>query len=153
MKDSFDTIAAKLAENEMAVAALYLKFARTFPEDVALWAPLAEDEQRHADWVSEVRCSVAASGSEPEPGAVRVQAIDTMTRYIQSIGERCGKGELNRTQACARARDLENSILENKLFTILGNSPELRNLQQRLVTDETAHRKRIDETLGRLKNA
>ncbi len=153
MKDRFDAVAAKLADNEIALAELYATFARTFSEDASFWTALVDDERRHASLINDVRQSEPSGGVRPPPAGARPEAIDTMMRYVRSIVERCRKGELSRVQACALAKDLENSMLENKLFVVLGTgSAELTAVQERLAADTADHRRRIDETLARLRS-
>ncbi len=154
MQDVFEAIARSLADNETALADLYATFARAFPEDAPLWAALADDERHHASAIGEVRQSVTAGAVRPDPGAVRREAIESMTRYVHSIGDRCRRGEIARIQACALARDLENSMLEKNLFRVLGVGPAaVTALQELLAAQTLEHRRKIDETLARLRRA
>ena len=153
MSDSFEVIAAKLAENETNLSELYALFAETFPEDAALWTELSHDEQRHAAWITAVSQSAAQGGTVPLPSAaVRREAIETMIRYTRSVAERCRKGEMTRVQAHALACDFENSMLENRLFSALSaGAAESRSLVEDLIDDTARHRQRIRSALATLR--
>ncbi len=151
MPEPFDLIAAKLEENEKALSDLYAQFARTFPQDSEFWSELSRDEVRHAGWIDRVRQDAAAGAIRPGQATARPQAVDTAIQYAASLAARCRKGDLTRVQAHALARDIENTMLEQRLFVVLGlASPELATLQDDLRRETAEHRDRIGAALARL---
>jgi len=154
MTDPLDEVAEALIENELAVARLYEQFAETFGEDAEFWQGLATEEHKHARWIAEARDLTRTGPVDPAAPPVRLQAVEHMIQYVESIGGRCRKGELTRVNAYALARDLENSLLESRIFGLFVPAREqLRALQERLVHDTSAHRQRIGEALDRIRRA
>ena len=154
MSDPLDEVADALIENELAVARLYEQFAETFEEDAEFWQGLATEEHKHARWIGEARDLARTEPVEPAAPPVRLQAVEHMIQYVESIGERCRKGELTRVNAYALARDVENSLLESRIFGLFVPArDQLRALQERLVRDTSMHRQRIAEVLDRARKA
>jgi hypothetical protein len=154
MSDPLDEVADLLIENELAIARLYEQFAQTFDEDAAFWQRLAEAEHQHALWIEEARGLARARPDEPTASPVRLPAVEHMIQYVDSIGERCRRGELTRLNAHALARDVENSLLESRIFNLfLPARDQLRVLRERLVRDTSAHRQAITEALDRIRKA
>ena len=149
--DTFDAIAAKLAEHERALSEMYQQFARTFVEDADLWTGLSRDETRHAAWVEHMRHLVDVRAIEAPESPARRPAIDMAIQYASTLADRCRRGDMTRLQAHALARDVENGMLERKLFTALGGAArEFKDLQDALVLETTSHRDRIVQSLARL---
>jgi len=152
MSDPLDEVADALIENELAVARLYEQFAQTFEEDAGFWQGLAKEEHQHARWIGEARDLARTRPVESATPPIRLQAVEHMIQYVESIGERCRKGELTRLNAYALARDVENSLLESRIFGLFVPArDQLRALQERLVRDTSAHRQRISEALDRIR--
>jgi hypothetical protein len=154
MSDPLDDLAEALIENELAVARLYELFAQTFEEDAEFWTELSKEEHRHAQWIREARDLAGTRPVESATPPIRIQAVEHMIQYVDSIGERCRKGELTRLNAYALARDVENSLLESRIFSLFVPAlDQLKALQERLVRDTSAHRRRITEALDRIRKA
>jgi rubrerythrin len=154
MSDPLDEVADLLIENELTIARLYEQFAQTFEEDATFWQRLAKEEHQHARWIEEARDLARTRPVEPTAPAVRLPAVEHMIQYVDSIGERCRKGELTRLNAHALARDVEDSLLESRIFNLFVPArDQLRALQERLVRDTAAHRQRIAEALDRIRKA
>jgi len=154
MSDPLDDLAEALIENELAVARLYELFAQTFEEDAGFWQELAKEEHQHARWISEARDLARTRPVEPTTPPIRLQVVEHMIQYVDSIGERCRKGELTRVNAYALARDVESSLLESRIFSLFVPArDQLRALQERLVHDTSAHRQRIAEALDTIRKA
>jgi hypothetical protein len=151
MADTIETIANALAENERGLAALYESFAAAFPIDRDLWAGLAREEEEHASWIRR-----AVDGLPPEARrrpmlTVRLPAVTTMIRYVSSLVGRCRRGELTRRTAIALGRDLENSLLEGKLLTVLDTPPLTTGGVGKALAESTAqHRSRLIDALQRV---
>ncbi len=151
MNESFDVVAAKLADYETGLSDLYAQFARTFIEDREFWTDLSHDEARHAAWINRLRQSVSAGAVRPAQTAVRREAIETAMAYARSLAGRCSRGDINRLQAHALARDIENAVLERKLLDLLDvASDESRNLHEALNRETAAHRDKIIKAMARL---
>ncbi len=150
MTISFEQVAAKLAEHEVALSEMYAQFARTFTVDADLWLSLSRDEARHAAWIDEVRQSVGAGSMQPAETTARQQAIDQAIQYVRGLAERCRSSKMTRVQAHALARDVENGMLERKLFAVLGGaSPDFAKLQDALNRETEEHRDRITRAMAR----
>jgi hypothetical protein len=152
MPDTFEAVARKLQENETALGRLYELFGRTFPQDQDLWKGLAEDECRHAAWLRQAEEAVTLEQSQQSLLSIRVAAIEYMMQHIGSTAERCRRGELTRLTALALARDLENSLLENKLLgTLSSGAASPASLQKALVQSTREHRQRVIDALERVR--
>jgi len=150
MINTFVDVAAKLAENEEAVGALYEQFAAAFPDDRELWAGLASEEAQHAQWIREAVSAMAPDARREPVPVIRLQAIVSMTAFVLKLGERCRRGEITRVNALALARDLENSVHEGKLLDVLSAAPATAvSVDKRLAAATAEHRARISATLQR----
>ncbi|MFB3855082.1 MAG: hypothetical protein ACE148_14835 [Vicinamibacterales bacterium] len=152
MANTFEDIAARLAENEQAVGALYERFAESFPEDRELWVALARDEGQHAESIRGMLAAIPAEALRRPVQAIRLQAVATMKAYVESLAERCQRGELTRISALALGRDIENSLLEGKLFDVLSAAPAtVVRVDEDLAAATREHRARIASALERAK--
>ncbi len=149
MNIPFDVIAAKLAEHEIALSEMYAQFALTFPLDAELWTSLSRDETKHAMWIDEVRRSASGRAPQPAETTARPQGVEAATTYARGRAERCRSGQMTRLQAHALARDIENGMLERKMFATLASaSPEFRKLQAQLTKETEAHRDKIIKAMA-----
>ncbi len=150
MNDSFEVIAAKQAEHEVALSELYAQFARTFPVDADLWTSLSHDEARHAMWIDEVRQAASAASIQQVETTVRRQGIEAAITHARGLAERCRNGNLTRLQAHAMARDIENGLLERRVFAALaGVAPGFARVRDALTKETTAHRDKIVKAMAR----
>ncbi len=150
----FEQLAAKLAEHEIALSEMYAQFARTFTVDAELWTALSRDEARHAVWIDEMRQSASARSVRAVDTTIRLQGVEVALTYARGLAERCRSGRMTRLQAHALARDVENGMLERKVFAVLGAaSPEFANLQETLTRETAAHRDKISKALARFSAA
>jgi hypothetical protein len=99
MSDPLDEVADALIENELAIARLYEQFAQTFGEDATFWQGLAKEEHQHARWIGEAR-DLARRAGRARRAARSSSSRRAHDPCVESIGERCRKGELTRLNAC-----------------------------------------------------
>lgn len=152
MADTFETVARKLAQNEATLGSLYELFGQSFPQDTELWVGLAADEYQHSLWIRKVSEAATPEQRQQSLPSIRVPAIETMIQYIGSIAGRCRRGELTRLNALALARDLEGSLLENKLLEALpGGTAGLATVQTSLIAQTAQHRQRLEDALERVR--
>jgi rubrerythrin len=146
------TIVEMLANHELALKELYQTYAVRVPSLKDLWLRLAQDEQRHSDWLESL---VAQAGQVNSLGPCcwpRPAAIESSLKYIQVQILRANQAEVTPLAALSIAKDLENALLEKEFFKIVdGACPEVREVLSRLIAGTEKHWQVVTEALDKAK--
>ncbi len=139
-------------ENEKAISKLYHEFSKCFVEDRDFWAQLSKEEQEHAIWIKKLLEYVKKGDVKRGTTTLKTQAVETVTRYIDSICEKCMRGEISKVNAYTIALDLENSLLEKKFFSVfLLDVPAHKEVHDGLIRETEKHRGKISTALNKIK--
>ncbi|MDD2321851.1 MAG: hypothetical protein PHO83_17540 [Geobacteraceae bacterium] len=153
MNESLEVLLQKLNENESAISRLYRQFARSFPDDAAIWETIAADEDRHSGWLDQLLAICKAGKIRTGSGGLRFEAVESMLDYVLSVTENCAQGKLHRENVFAIAFDIENSLLERKFFSVLeSDSREFKTLTQEIVRETYRHRAEIGKHLETIRS-
>lgn len=134
-------VLAVMAEAEVAVGELYKVCAQKWPEDRGFWEYTANQEAEHAAAMKRMASLIEKSPDEYSAGRpFSPVAVQTFIRGVNTHRERIGRGEVPKRQAFFIARDIEQSILENKITEIARTAnAEYNGLIKRIVNDTAAH--------------
>ncbi len=144
----------RLMENERAMVRLYEQFGETFPEDEKFWNEISREELLHFNWLKQLGDFVDKEKIGIRPTSLRSQAVSTSISYLNSLIEKCRKGELTREKAYALAYDIENSLLEKNFFSVFEfASTPYRKIQNEMARETRDHRDKIGEALKKIQDA
>ncbi len=131
---------------------LYEVFARTWPEDAAFWAQMAEAEAKHTRYLEEIAKMVSERPGDFMVGrAFTASAIQTFTKGIESLIAKTERREVDRLKALYAARDIEHSYLEGRFVEIAtSNNARYRFLIGQIRSDTLAHRRQLDDRIGEI---
>ncbi|HPR50834.1 MAG TPA: hypothetical protein PLU81_03555 [Deltaproteobacteria bacterium] len=153
MNDSFDQLIEKLMANETAISGLYRQFAETFPQDADFWKSISQEELMHASWIEKLRDVEQKGEIGQGTTTIRVTAIESSIKYIDSLTEKCRRGEIERVNAFALAYDIENSLLEKKFLSVFAfGSGTYKGLSDKLVDETKQHIEKISAALASIKS-
>ncbi|MFA6318176.1 MAG: hypothetical protein WC943_12240 [Elusimicrobiota bacterium] len=140
VKETVKTLGV-LAEAEEAVAGLYKVFAEKDASEQAFWSGLVNQETAHAHNMRSMARMLEANPSAYLPGRpFNIAAIQTFIRGIKENIARAVKGEISAHNAFFVAKDIEGSILENRIHEIVRtDDPEFRKLIDVIVGQTAEH--------------
>jgi hypothetical protein len=152
LKEDARGVVQMLADHELALKELYQTYATALPSLKDLWLKLAEDEQRHADWLDSLG-SGAGGANGPGPGSwPRPAAIETSLKYVRGQIVRARQAQVTLLIALSVAKDLESALLEKEFFKVAqGASPEVRAVLGRLITATETHWQTVTDALNAAK--
>jgi hypothetical protein len=154
MSELIQELVNRLMENEMAIGRLYEQFGETFSEDEKFWKEISREELLHFNWLKQLGDFVKKEKIGTRPTSLRSQPVSTSINYINSLIEKCRKGELTREKAYALAYDIENSLLEKHFFSIFEfASTPYRKIQSEMSRETRDHRDKIGEALKKIRDA
>ena len=152
MTENTRTIVEMLANHELALKELYQTYAEKVPSFKDLWLKLAEDEQRHSDWLDSLVSKVASADPQTPCCWPRPAAIESSLTYIQIQILRASQTEVTPLAALSIAKDLENALLEKEFFKIADDAcPEVRAVLGRLVAGTRKHWQAVTDALDKAK--
>lgn len=140
-------------EQELALATLYEKFSRAYPEYGDYWLTMAKDEREHAGWVKLL-------GEQTERGKVifgegkaRTYTVASFISYVKGILTRLDRENFTMVTAVAIASDIEASLLERNVFTLFrGESAEAARIIGTLQEGQKSHAAKLARLAGSLKS-
>ncbi len=154
MTYSYDLLVEKLIENENAIGRLYHQFSLTFVEENQFWSQLSQEEQKHSKWIKDLLEYVKKGEVKRGTTTLKIQAVETAIKYVDSVCEKCRNGKISKLNAYAIAYDLENSLLEKKFFSMfLLDVPIHKEVHDRLIYETEKHRKWVGDALNAMKSS
>ena len=139
-------------ENEIKISELYQNFSMNFPEAADFWNQMSREEEEHSNWIREAMEMFKRGQIKRGTTTLTSQAIDIAMKHVDSLGEKCRRGEISMLGAYANAYDLENSLLEKKFFSVFAlDLPAQKEIGDKLLRATQAHRERLGEALSRIK--
>jgi hypothetical protein len=138
-----------LIRHELALKELYEIFALVLKNHEGFWQKLATDEQKHADWLLELRSNPVTGKWLLYDTQLKPQAIKMSTGYVESQIARAKEGKLSSLQALAIARDLESALLERQFSKLKDSAPrEIRSVLMSLTDETERHLKTVLEVFA-----
>ncbi len=153
MGNPLQELVDKLMENEMAISRLYEQFAETFPEDGRFWNEISREELLHFNWLKQLADFAAREKIGTKPVSLRARNVTASISHINSLREKCRKGEMTREGAFAAAYGIENPLLEKAFFTVFEfASTPYRKIQNEMTRETRTHREKIGEALKKIRD-
>ncbi|MCU0917416.1 MAG: hypothetical protein MUC88_23050 [Planctomycetes bacterium] len=148
------TIVKMLSDHELALKELYLTYAAKIPSLKDFWLGLAEDEQRHSDWLQSLISAAGTDDSQDLGCWPRFAAVESSLKYIRAQTVRAKQGEIPLLVALAIAKDLESALLEKEFFRVADStSSEVRAVLGKLVAGTETHGRAVAKALDAAKCA
>ena len=141
---------------ERNVAALYLVFSETVPEDAEFWVQLHREEENHARLIQDARDAFAKRGKFPqELMAGSVEELIAANEQVVTLAEQYREKPPTRREACEAALRIENESGENHYTHFVEQKAEssVQALFQQLNRQDKDHERRILERLQALPDA
>jgi rubrerythrin len=137
-----------MAAHEAAVADLYLACARIYPELADLFQSLAKAEQDHAKSIADFVAKIKEGSAQIPPDRLDSQVVLTSLDSVQEILKEVRRGEIDRDDILAKCVELEETLLEKHCFDVVeSDTPDLRQLLQKLSADTATHRDELRQAL------
>jgi hypothetical protein len=120
-----------------------------FKSPEGFWQNLAEDEQRHADWLVGLRSNSITEKLLLCDSRLKFQAINTSIGYVENQIARAKEENLSLLQALSIAKYLESALLEKQFFKIQESTPkEIRSVMVSLTDETEKHLNTVVELLA-----
>lgn len=141
-----EEIISLLGQQESTISRLYRGFSYIF-ENNDFWQKLANQENIHMQWIMSLKASEEASINKER---FNIEAIKEMIDYENKLIQK--QSELTLKQALGTALDIENSLLENKFFTVFDtDSDSLKKVLTDLAKDTDNHKFMLQDELEKYK--
>jgi hypothetical protein len=153
MPDTMLEALRTLIRLELAVGELYKACARRWPEEEAMWLEVAHQESAHARTIERMMSLISRNPAQFVPAkTIRTAAINTIIAGIESTMDQVRSGRLVKRNAHAIAVDIENSVMERKLYEMITTTDhEFLQLCQEIMDQTKAHKERFENRIAELK--
>ncbi|NLT22344.1 MAG: hypothetical protein GXX82_04790 [Syntrophorhabdus sp.] len=141
-----------MAEAESALAELYHVCGEAWQDTRAFWSGIEEEENRHARNIERMKDIITQKPERFERGRpFNIVAVQTFVKGIRGNTEKVRTGALQRRNALFLARDLEQSIMEQRYGEIVKTGDtEYLGLMKEIISDTVTHKARIDAEIKNL---
>lgn len=141
MPDNASNILELLIQHELVIKQLYTVFAANFGHRQNFWQNLANEEQRHADWLKTLQSEEATKRWFQSSSRLVPQAINTSIKYIEAQILKANQKQISSREAFSIAKDLESSLLEKQFSKISDLAPaKIKTILQKLAAETEKHR-------------
>ncbi len=153
MQDNMLDALQALIRLELQVGALYEACAYRWPEDAPFWLEVAREEAGHARAIERMVLLISKNPSHFLPAkAIKLAAVETIIAGIERTTDQVRNGRLLKNNVTAIAVDIENSVMEKKLFEIVKTAdPVFLELCHDIMAQTRAHQHRFEKRLAELK--
>ena len=139
-----------LAKHEEAIGGLYSTYVATFPDYEWFWSVLAAEEIAHATWIRKLDPTMQEGSADVYEGRFKMDAVRSSLRYVQELEGKARRRETSLTNAFSRAYDLEDSLIEKRIFEVFeGDTVEVRKTLLALAEATRVHRRTIEKAWGK----
>ncbi len=133
---------------ELKVAGLYKLLAEKFPDHCELWLRMHDEELQHAQWIEYLADKVAAGAVLFHEDNTRTNTVQTYLDYVETAIHKVRTVDISMMEALALSADLENSLLERKVFKYFSNDHrDLKETFSRLASESYEHAKKVKDLL------
>jgi len=141
-----------LKRSEQWLSILYKTCAGIWPEEAGFWEFMEHAELKHADYVDKITELFQETPEEFIPiiefNPLSVQMMIDSTK--QDV-ERMKNRELTKKQLLIIARDIENSLIENKFYELIrSKNKEFLQLIKEIKQQTMVHKSQLEERLKQL---
>ncbi len=145
-------ILEKLKEIELALSEFYSTCAIFFNDLDVFFDILSNEEQKHAQLISELIDTVHNGKLEGVPGRFKLPTLEVYLKGIRASVEKVKQGKISTSrQALIMARDYEQSLVEKNFFeAIQSTSKEYGSVKLLLSLETKDHYQRILDRIGSL---
>jgi hypothetical protein len=151
MATSSETFLNHLMQYEDGMARLYALFADYFYESSPFWLALHDEEREHFEMMETMRMHAAEGKLTFSFDRLSAPAVYEALLYFKACFALAQRGPMPMTQAYSMALDLEDSLIERRIFEIAdGDSPELAATLEMLADTYRRHARRLRDARGEL---
>ncbi len=150
--ESIVTVLKNMARLELAIGRFYSVCAECMDEDRDFWLDIVRQEESHAKTLYKMYTIIIARPERFEKGRpFNPTAITTFTSSIEAKIESLRKGCIPKKNIYIYARDIENSLLEDRFFEIVKTDDvEYQTLAKSIVSETSGHKALIQEKIRTL---
>jgi hypothetical protein len=136
-----------LVEIELAIGALYARYAERFPAMQEVWRQLQREEARHAGWLRSLQVEIGGTTDDVivfKPERFTPQVLEA---YLSIVRAALNDAEQDTpAQALQRAIAIEHSFIETQFYEVVaGSHPVIANVFRALAAETVAHQARLEE--------
>lgn len=131
-----------MVETELAIEEFYNTCARTWKEDAEFWSTIADEEKKHAENITRMKEILLIKPVHFEKNRpFNPAAIKTIINYIKDNTQKVKQGALEKSRAFFIARDIEQSLIEQRYGdTLKTDDIEYISLIKEVVSQTLSHR-------------
>ena len=144
-----------MAQLELTVSRFYTVCAQVMDDEKVFWLGISGQEENHAKSLYRMYIILIARPERFEKDRVfNTTAISTFISGVTAHIERVQKGDLPKKSVLILARDIENSLLENKISEIVKTDDvEYQSLAKSIVSETDNHKGVIQEKIRQLEKS
>lgn len=138
-----------LSEAESIMADFYKVCSQTFTTSSEFWEELIKDELRHEKNVKKIEEIITMKHDYFIAGRpIKKEAVKTFINYVNQQKHRVLNREIDELRILYIARDIEQSIIENKFFEIVSSTDvEFTTLANALIKDTKSHKEKLEQRI------
>ena len=138
-EDEMD-VSRLLIRHELGLKKLYEVFANMFQNHKDFWLAIAADEQKHADWLSELFSNATIFNWFRSESQLKPQALKASLAHIEHQIAGAEEGAFNLLHALSIARDFESALLERQFPQLTESAPkEIKPVLMNIINDTRRH--------------
>jgi rubrerythrin len=138
-----------LANNELLISKLYQRYSENVPEMRNFWLKLVGEEIHHHRMILELNNKIAAGEVFFDEKRFKLKPIELVQSYLSEKIEEADSKKPSARESLAFAADVENSLLERKIFTVFdADSEDLKELLISLTEETRQHLLMVQEKLA-----
>lgn len=139
-----------LMECESQLAALYDRFADTFPAHAPFWQRMAREERQHSRALDQLHTLLARGHLFQNIGRFNEERLAGMRATLAAAGQDLDAKRLDEAAAYVVAMKLECTLLERCFYnTVTSDAPEYQNVSQILQAETQQHVQRLKREIER----
>lgn len=143
------TVIRAMEKNENLVGKLYQVYAEKYPEWHVFWSIIAAEEEVHAQWLAGLAREIEQGTMVISVERFDLKAVQLFSQYLEQLLKEAQAPDLPVFKAMRCAYDIENALIEKKLFEIVSEKQsKYRMVVQRLQEATEIHRHKISEALA-----
>ncbi len=131
-----------MVEIELAMEEFYNTCAYTWKEDAEFWSSIADEEKKHAENITRMKEILLNKPDRFEKNRLfNPAAIKTTIDYIKDNTQKVRQGALKKDRAFFIARDIEQSLIEQKYSDVVKTDDfEYNSLIKETISQTLSHR-------------
>lgn len=135
-------------KQELLLSELYRIFSKQFPDYAHFWKELANEEERHAQWINHLFELVEQDQILFEEGQVKTYTLQTFIEGLEKDVQRAIAKEFDFQEAVALTNNYETSLIEKKMFEkFVPANEEVKRVMKSLSSETKEHIRRSREMM------